>query len=132
MDCPRCKLALQRESYEGFQVEVCGTCWGVWLDPGELEQILLSKRYAFSTEEKDAALGGTSTGPTSPISCPQCSVRMERLYLDPAYYLVIDRCPSHGIWLDGGEIKKVQALADTSGEHCRNLIERIRRKPTVA
>ncbi len=132
MECPRCKLTLQRESYEGNRVDVCGACWGVWLDPGELEKILLSKRYTFSPEEKKSAVEGRGTGPTSPISCPQCSTRMDRVYLDPAYYLVIDRCPRHGVWLDGGEIKKVQALAETSAEHCRNLVERIKRKPTVA
>ncbi len=132
MDCPRCKLPLKAETYEGHQVELCQSCWGMWLEPGELEEILISRQYQFSPEEKQVALKGgvgKSRGPVSPAPCPRCDVRMERLYIDPSLFLVIDRCPRHGLWLDTGEIKTIQAMAERSKEMCRIVIQKIKGLP---
>ena len=129
MDCPRCKLALVRDSYEGLEVDICHECWGLWLDTGELEAILDSKEFEFSPEEKQEILEGRAerkTGPLKPVGCPKCQVRMERLYLDPSVYLVIDLCRRHGVWLDTGEIKLVQTMADASKAVNRLLVRKIK------
>ena len=128
MDCPRCKLPLGKEAYEGYEVEICAGCWGVWLDPGELEKIVLARRYSFSEEEKKSALDPKHRSPTTPVACPKCGVRMERLYIDPTLGLVIDRCPRHGTWLDAGEIKRVQALAESAKDRGRTLVDALRGK----
>ena len=132
MDCPRCKLPFVRDTYEGVEVDICRECWGVWLDTGELETILRSHEFQLSPEEKKLALAGRSArinAPHTPVACPRCSVRMERLFLDPDVYLVIDRCPRHGIWLDTGEIKAIQAMAEASQAVSRLLIRKIRGQP---
>jgi Zn-finger nucleic acid-binding protein len=130
MDCPRCKLPLLRETYEGYEVDICHACWGFWLDHGELEKILISRRSPLSEDEKEKALKERKApkNPMTPVACPKCARRMERLYIDPALYLVIDRCPDHGVWLDTGEIKTMQAKAESSRELCRSLVDRIGRK----
>lgn len=38
--CPRDGAELSERIFDGVCVDVCGTCHGVWLDPGELEQLL--------------------------------------------------------------------------------------------
>ena len=39
MKCPRCDGSLNEEVYDDVHIDRCGTCHGVWLDAGELEQI---------------------------------------------------------------------------------------------
>lgn len=37
--CPKCGAALEEMTFQDIQVDRCTGCKGVWLDPGELEQI---------------------------------------------------------------------------------------------
>jgi Zn-finger nucleic acid-binding protein len=38
--CPRgCTTKLEEETFQTIRIDRCPTCRGVWLDPGELEQI---------------------------------------------------------------------------------------------
>ena len=129
MDCPRCKLSLVKDRYEGEEVDLCQGCWGIWLDLGELEHILESRHFHFTPEERKLAVDGRTRreqGPIEPAHCPKCTVRMERLYLDPKIYLVIDRCRKHGVWLDTGEIKTLQVMAEASQDVSRMLVRKIR------
>jgi len=132
MECPRCKLTLIRDRYEGVEVDLCQGCWGVWLDTGELETVLESRQFQFSPDEQRVIQEGRAQrmeAPSRPVACPKCSARMERIYLDPKIYLVIDRCPRHGIWLDTGEIKLLQAMAEASQAVSRLLVQKIKGLP---
>ncbi len=40
MQCPRCHGTLKEEIYDEVHIDRCDTCNGVWLDSGELEQII--------------------------------------------------------------------------------------------
>ena len=40
MDCPRCTGRLHAEKYDEVGIDRCDTCGGIWLDAGELEQIV--------------------------------------------------------------------------------------------
>jgi Zn-finger nucleic acid-binding protein len=128
MDCPRCKLSLKAETYEGHRVELCQSCWGVYVETGELVAILASHEYHLSPEEKKNVLEGKKAkgrGSVAPIACPKCRRQMERLNVDPALSLVIDRCPQHGMWLDTGEIKTIEAVVEGSQEIGRLLVQKI-------
>lgn len=46
MECPRCDGKLVETAYENVKIDVCEKCSGVWLDAGELAQIV-------DKEEKD-------------------------------------------------------------------------------
>lgn len=39
-DCPKCDGKLVATDYENIKMDVCNKCHGVWLDAGELAQIL--------------------------------------------------------------------------------------------
>jgi uncharacterized protein len=39
-DCPKCDGKLVETDYENIKMDVCNSCHGVWLDAGELAQIL--------------------------------------------------------------------------------------------
>lgn len=38
--CPRCTGQLHAEAYDDVSIDRCDTCGGIWLDAGELEQII--------------------------------------------------------------------------------------------
>jgi hypothetical protein len=40
LDCPKCDGKLVETNFETIKVDVCNTCTGVWLDAGELAQIV--------------------------------------------------------------------------------------------
>lgn len=39
-DCPKCDGNLVETDYESIKIDVCSSCHGVWLDAGEMAQIL--------------------------------------------------------------------------------------------
>ncbi len=131
LNCPRCKLPLRNVDYEGVEVDVCDACWGFWLDTGELEEILANRTFEFSDEEREQILNlrdASSTGTQEPAPCPKCGTEMARAHYDESVHVVIDQCSSHGVWLDTGEIKKVQALAEKSAGVHRMLVRKLNLK----
>jgi len=40
MPCPRCDGMLHEETFDDVSIDRCDKCNGVWLDAGELEQII--------------------------------------------------------------------------------------------
>lgn len=40
MSCPRCDGRLHEKTFEDVTIDQCDRCHGVWLDAGELEQIV--------------------------------------------------------------------------------------------
>ena len=40
MLCPRCAGALKESKFEEVMIDTCEKCGGIWLDSGELEQLL--------------------------------------------------------------------------------------------
>ena len=126
--CPRCRLPLRSVDYEGVSTDMCDSCWGFWLDTGELEEVIDRHGLVFSEKEKATILdlrGASEAGPTAPAPCPRCSHIMKRIHFDELIHLVIDRCDDHGVWLDTGEIKKVQALAEKSEAVHRLLLKKL-------
>lgn len=128
MLCPRCRLPLRTVEYEGVEADMCDACWGFWLDCGELEEVIRNQDLSFSTQERDRILdvrGASAAGPTEPAPCPECGRVMSRVHYDSMIHLIIDRCQDHGVWLDTGEIKKVQALAARHGEYHTILLKKL-------
>lgn len=40
LDCPKCDGKLKSGDFENIQIDVCDKCHGVWLDAGEMQQIV--------------------------------------------------------------------------------------------
>ena len=131
MDCPRCHLPLRREEYEGVEIDLCDSCWGTWLDSGELAEILESQELEFSDEESERVLSlmtASKPGPRGQLLCPRCGSFMEQLAYSGTVELVIDRCPKDGVWLDAGELKKAQVLAESAREIHNMIIRKLKLK----
>lgn len=118
--CPRCSAELQTILYTGVEVETCPVCEGEWLDAEELGVIVQNAERKFTREEIAELDRARSQifhlGPQAPerISCPKCYNRK----LVPFNYastsgIILDKCRGcGGIWLDKGELERIQALVD--------------------
>lgn len=40
LKCPKCDGTLVETDFEKIKIDVCNSCTGVWLDPGELAQVV--------------------------------------------------------------------------------------------
>ncbi len=122
MNCPKCEAELKHETYEKVQIDRCPKCRGTWLDEGELIAIVDTKEEKFSAHLIEEAINTAFTGvpedeKRSVERCPKCSKAMQAVNYAYNSGVVIDRCPdSHGVWLDGTELEKVQALREKWSE----------------
>jgi Zn-finger nucleic acid-binding protein len=96
LKCPRCagKPPLQGVEHDGFRVDFCRRCHGAWFGLGMLEEVI-------RTAVKRALKKGE--GDEGPVHFAQTPL------------VIIDRCPSHGDWCDGGELAQLKAVARTRG-----------------
>lgn len=98
MRCPDCKKSMVILEYKEVELDFCPTCRGVWLDEGELEQIL---------HDRDAAMNlvDWTGGRKGERRCPRCMEKMHVIKL-PNGGPEIDVCPAAcGIWFDQGELR---------------------------
>ena len=122
-DCPRCQLPMSSEPYEGQDVDFCSTCWGHWVDPVSFKKILTSEVYEFTKSDKESIIkrwsGNNSTmmSTADEIKCPNCDKTMKQMPFTTGCGVVVDSCKEHGIWLDGGEIKRIQIYLDDLREN---------------
>jgi Zn-finger nucleic acid-binding protein len=114
-NCPRCRTALKTIDLKlngRFLIERCAQCLGLFFDPGELEALLeatVSNVFTINRGMLDsinAAGRGVDYG-VSYIPCPACSKLMNRVNFGTKSGVIADRCKEHGVWLDGGELRRL-------------------------
>lgn len=122
--CPQCShLATSSEPFGSTSIDVCGQCLGVWLDDGELQQIVAEFGNRFRLDDSalararqllqfNSSLGDdvpqSESQRASAIICPVC-----RGICFPTIYgfesgVIINRCgQGHGVFLDPGELEAI-------------------------
>ena len=74
--CPKCDVGLLIVHLQEIEVDVCERCRGLWLDAGELED-LMTRTGARPTEAFRHALGVTNSPPrVTRYLCPRCDQAM--------------------------------------------------------
>lgn len=119
MQCPSCKSSLRTIQYEGIQIETCDACHGEWLDADELKHIVQVRQTRFDEQERRAVAAAVKiTGvdveqADRDLVCPKCRERTNAVNYGGDTGIVIDKCPGcGGIWLDGGEMEKIQKIVE--------------------
>ncbi len=114
MNCPVCNIPLKNVQYEDYSVDICIKCKGIWLDKGELQQVvneLISKNKVDYQTVKEAYRNKPMICKREemPIRiCLKCNIEMGTFnyYSDSDVFL--DKCSScGGIWADKNEIDQV-------------------------
>lgn len=84
MKCPRCPEAvLEEREREGVTVDACRTCYGVWLDRGELERLIARAREEIEQlERRERAPRPPEPRYDATYAPPRYEERRERRYDD--------------------------------------------------
>jgi hypothetical protein len=117
MECPRCHTSLTSVDYQGVHIETCPACGGDWLDAGELKSIVKARQTRFSDQECLALAKATRitrvdlTKLNRHLTCPRCGGTTNPINYGDDTGLIIDQCTQcRGVWLDRGELEKIQEL----------------------
>jgi Zn-finger nucleic acid-binding protein len=81
-----------------------------------LEEVLRTavKRPLRKGEGEEGPVHG-GVEPVRYARCPKCDGGMARVPFAQKPLVIIDRCPAHGDWCDGGELSQLKAVARTRG-----------------
>ena len=119
MRCPHCEADLRTDFYEGIAIETCDHCGGEWIDSGELGKIVRLREEKFDPELRRAIAESTTIKPVAlekldrDLQCPKCGGETDALNYGGDTGIIVDRCTDcHGIWLDRGELEKVQMVIE--------------------
>ncbi|HUP47817.1 MAG TPA: zf-TFIIB domain-containing protein [Thermoanaerobaculia bacterium] len=102
MQCPRCRVELERRNVRGRATEVdrCAKCGGVWFDDGEIEQVIGVPRRPRLAVPANARRTANET-------CPHCAEPLF-VFAYPGTMTIVDACRRcAGIWLDSGELEEI-------------------------
>jgi Zn-finger nucleic acid-binding protein len=114
MPCPRCHKALARMELDiaSVRVEQCARCLGSFVRTRHFSELL-------DRETAGEAVGLHRFVPLAPgkelpqetllapAACPHCGREMDRVRFAQRASLVVDVCPTHGIWTDATELVSV-------------------------
>ena len=110
MICPKCKDSMVTLELNNVEIDRCFSCNGVWLDEGELEQLLQGSKLG---DEILYSILPYKRSREKPVKCPICRKKMTKIIAGSSESVVLDKCErEHGIWFDGGELEKIIYMAD--------------------
>lgn len=119
MNCPHCQKPLEPLTFQGVQLETCPTCGGEWLGAGQLGAIVEARNARFTREEAVAVAqaapitGIKLTGSDRSLTCPNCGAATHPVNYGDDTGIIIDECAAcRGIWLDKGELDKIEELIE--------------------
>lgn len=114
MKCPACNNSLVILELDSVEVDYCFVCGGIWLDAGELEELL------GDSAQRDALMKSfkSATVDEHLYSCPLCDTKMKKVWVGEKQEVLIDECKNnHGLWFDQGELKQVFSLGIEKGQN---------------
>jgi len=103
--CPRCGEVLDRV-FGG--VSACPRCQGAWVTQATLDTAFGNPRWP----------PGQNLWWHQSLDCPECAMEgvVSTMAARRTDVVMVDLCPSHGLWLDQGELARLMNLEDGSDE----------------
>jgi uncharacterized protein len=119
--CPRCKAPLLPAVYEWLTVQTCSDCHGHWLDREQLKAIVDTRDRTWDRDALAAAREARRRpllkAVRENLPCPSCGRAMQAFNYGADTGIILDKCDHcGGIWLDGGELEKVQIAVEAADE----------------
>ena len=106
MDCPVCTNAMITLELEEVEIDYCTDCGGIWLDAGELEELL---GQADKAAKLLASFKPDPKSAEKPRNCPIRDKKMQKIVVgQDKPTLLIDKCAKgDGLWFDNGELHDI-------------------------
>jgi Zn-finger nucleic acid-binding protein len=113
--CPVCDVPLQQLYSQGLALDGCTLCGGVWLDGGEMAQLLeRSDEGALQALQAhlDAVPPALTRRPVAYRKCPTCRTGLMEYSYQYATGIRLNKCATcKGTWADRGELLQVYRLS---------------------
>ena len=121
-ECPICSIKLQTINVGeklDFFIERCESCYGIFFDPNELEE-MLEFSVKGSKNVDLIKLAHISENPRyvdilTYRKCPVCKKTMHRKNFMKRSGVITDVCFEHGVWLDSGELRHIMEWIKSGG-----------------
>ena len=115
LPCPCCGCLMPVSTIGGVGINECPQCNGVWVPENRFDQLIAkaceAAEGARGAEARAARprLGGANPARNSVEyrKCPLCDAYMRRANFRKRSGVIIDRCNSHGTWLDADELERI-------------------------
>lgn len=124
MPCPDCRDPLHVIEFDTdpkMQVERCPKCLGMFFNPGELEKLVEEHTHDFVWLDKERLKSiANDYGHQHEViylQCPMCHERMSHLNFGGSSGVILDRCGTHGVWLQGTELRRLMEWWSAGGKH---------------
>ncbi|HLB74092.1 MAG TPA: zf-TFIIB domain-containing protein [Sedimentisphaerales bacterium] len=106
MDCPVCKNAMITLELKEVEIDYCIHCGGIWLDAGELEELL---GQADKAAQLLASFETDQDCTEKQRKCPICDKKMQKIIVGQSQPApLIDKCAKgDGLWFDTGELHDI-------------------------
>ena len=112
--CPCCECWMNSREIGGLEIQECPKCHGLWAPENRFDALVDRATAA----ARDHDLAGESTVPRvdggNPLDnsveyrrCPVCDALMVRRNFQKRSGVIVDRCHSHGTWLDAHELERI-------------------------
>lgn len=114
--CPRCDEVLETIDLglgTPFFLDRCTKCLGLFFEEGELNAVVQSKAGGpgrIDYARLDRLLAEETPDDFSSVrygKCPTCRKLMNRRSQGVRSGVIVDECREHGVWLDGGELRRI-------------------------
>jgi Zn-finger nucleic acid-binding protein len=115
--CPACGSSLDPESVEGVPVNHCNGCGGLWLDHGELGQLIdLPRATLLALQERlRPETPRAATMAVGARLCPACSGTLSQHEYALGSAVLIETCRDcGGLWLDPADLAPIQKFVEES------------------
>ena len=115
--CPHCNVRLKGVFPPDHQDEydICSKCGGMWLDKGEFHLATRKMNVYQSQKKKGEYFRGAMKDSLKYVPCVRCGEIMNRKNFARISGVMIDQCGDHGVWLDPGELEKIQHFIADGG-----------------
>lgn len=124
MPCPDCRTPLHVIEFNTeptMQIERCPTCLGMFFNPGELERLIEDHTHDFVWLDKERlktiANDYGHQHEVIYLQCPLCHERMSHLNFGGSSGVILDRCGTHGVWVQGTELRRLMEWWSAGGKH---------------
>ena len=118
MNCPECKIALDKQHVHGLTVNICPSCNSIWFDRGELELFKHQTDKEHLSKLDESAEFKQKSNVT--VECPRCETKTLEIGKIQGYRA--GRCSGcHGVLVNPGEVnhksqKRGSWVGDLIGE----------------
>jgi Zn-finger nucleic acid-binding protein len=113
MKCPSCRKDLEKTKLEQFEIALCDSCKGAWIDSFAFEE-LARRESPFSELLKIRIWDEATKYKVTPSgkTCPQCSKMLYKSEYTGSN-VTMEICPScKSIWFERGSLEKLFAYID--------------------